>query len=68
MSEINFKLKDFRIEPQTPEQALANVQKFKQDLGLTGSEKVDKERLKEIIKRAGSFSDEVIATRKSERL
>ena len=67
LSEIGFKLKGFKIEPQTPEQALANIQKFKQDLGLTGSVKVDKKRLKEIIARAGSFSDEVIATRNSER-
>lgn len=67
MSEIDSKLKGFKIEPQTPEQALANIQKFKLDLGLTGLKKVDKEKLKEILKRAGSFSDEVIATRKSDR-
>ena len=67
MSDIGFRLKGFRMEPQTSEQALANVQKFKQDLGLTGSKKLDKKRLKDIIARAGSFSDEVIATRNSER-
>lgn len=67
LSELDLKLKSFKIEPQTKEQALANVKKLKIDLGLDDSKKVDKERLKEIIKRAGSFSEEVIATRKSER-
>ena len=54
------------IESQSPEQSLANVQKFKCDFGLTGSKKAGKEKLKEILSRAGSFSDEVIATRKGE--
>ena len=67
VSDIELKLRGFKIEPQSKEQALANLNQFKVEFGLIGSEKVNKERLKEIVKRAGSFSDEVIATRKSER-
>lgn len=35
MPEINLKLKSFRIEPQTKEQAQANIRKLKADIGMT---------------------------------
>lgn len=60
-------LKSFKIEPQTTEQALANVKKLKDDLGLNGGKKVRKARLRSIYKHAGSFTDEVIETREKER-
>lgn len=68
MSKLDFKLKGFKIEPQTTEQALANIKKLKDDLGIKGEKKVSKARLRSIYKRAGSFSDEVIETRKKERV
>jgi len=60
------KIKSYNVQPQTADQAIANIRKMKQDLGLT-EHAVDKNRLKSIFEKSGSFSDEVIETRKNER-
>jgi hypothetical protein len=65
-SELKPKLKSFKLEPQTPQQAFENLRKMKEDLNLKNG-KVDKKKLKDILKRAESFTDEVLATRKEER-
>ncbi len=66
-SELELKLKAFKLEPQTPAQALENIRKMKEDLNLKNG-KVDKKKLNEILKKAGSFTDEVLAARKEERM
>ena len=66
MSRLDFKLRSFRIEPQTTTQALANIKKLKDDLGLKSGKKVSKARLRSIYKHTGSFTDEVIETREKE--
>ncbi len=66
MPEINLKLKSFRIEPQTKEQAQANIRKLKADIGMTNV-KADKETVRDIIKRVGSLTDEVLESRERAR-
>ncbi|GEM_PF-1785257 len=66
LSKLDSRLNGFEIEPQTPEQALANIRKLKTDLGLPGK-KIGKRRLREIYKRTGSFTDEVLKAREKER-
>ena len=65
-SELGFKLKEFKIEPQSKEQALANIQKMRSDLGL--KKKVSESKLQDVLKRAGSLTDEILATREKERM
>jgi hypothetical protein len=65
-SELDFKLKEFKIEPQSKEQALANIQKMRSDLGL--KKKVSESELQDVLKRAGSLTDEILATREKERV
>ncbi len=67
MSELHFKLKSFRIEPQSKEQALENIRKLKKTVGMSGI-KSDKTQLSEILKRAGSLTQEVLESRKKERM
>lgn len=66
MSELQMKIKSYNAQPQTAEQAIANIRKMKQDLGLT-DRAVDKNRLKSIFEKSGSFTDEVLEARKNER-
>jgi hypothetical protein len=66
ISELELKLKSIKMQPQTPEQAIASIRKMKDDLGLTGRT-VDKQKLKSIFKRAGSFTEEVETSRNNER-
>ena len=66
MSELEFKLKSFKIEPQPKHQALENIQKLKADIGML-DKKTDKRELEEILKRAGSLTEEVLESRKKER-
>jgi len=66
LSELQMKIKSYNVRPQTAEQAIANIRKMREDLGLTGHT-VDKNRLKSIFKKSGSFTDEVLETRKTER-
>ena len=70
VSELNFKLKNFRLEPQSTEQALANIRKMRSDLGIERASSKDnrrEEQLREILKRAGPFTDEILASREKER-
>ena len=66
LSDLQAKIKPYYVQPQTAEQAIANIRKMKKDLGLTDYT-VDKNRLKSIFKKSGSFTDEVLETRKNER-
>lgn len=66
LSELDFKLRRVKIEPQTKEQALANVRKLKADLGV-GNKKADKEKVRKILKHAGSMTDEILDSRRKER-
>lgn len=65
-SELQMKIKSYNVQPQTAEQAIANIRKMKEDLGLT-DRAVDKNRLKSIFEKSGSFTDEVLEARKNER-
>ena len=66
MSELQMKIKSYNVQPQTAEQAIASIRNTKKDLGLT-DHAVDKNRLKTIFKKSGSFTDEVLEIRKNER-
>lgn len=66
LSDLQAKIKSFHIQPLTAEQAIANIRKMKKDLDLADHD-VDKKRLKRIYEKAGSFTDEVLETRKNER-
>lgn len=66
VSELGFKLKSFKIEPQTKDQALANIRKLKADVGMANVRSSQKE-VSEILKRAGSLTDEVLAAREKDR-
>ena len=63
MSELEFKLKSFKIEPQTTVQALENIHNLKRDIGMLGK-KTDKTEVASILKRAGSLTEEVLESRK----
>ena len=65
MSELEFKLKSFKLDPQTPEQALENIRDMKKNLNLENAQ-IDKKKLDDILKRAGSFTDEVLEMRRRE--
>jgi hypothetical protein len=64
-SELGSKLKEFKIEPQSKEQALASIQKMRSDLGL--KKKVSESELQDALKRTGSLADEILAIREKER-
>lgn len=66
VSELDFRLKSFKIEPQTKEQALANIRKMRSDLGIDKTHP-DKGELKEVLRRAGSLTDEILSYREKER-
>ena len=66
MSELEFKLKSFKLDPQTPEQALENIRNMKKNLNLEYAQ-LDEKKLDDILKRAGSFTDEVLDIRRRER-
>jgi hypothetical protein len=66
LSELELKLKSFKLEPQTPEQALESIRKMKKDLNLKNW-KVAKKKLNDILEKADSFADEVLETRNEER-
>ena len=66
LSEIDLKLKSFRIEPQAKEQAQANIRKLKADIGMENV-RADKKIVREIMKRAGSLSDEILQSRERAR-
>ena len=61
------RLKPFKTEPQSKDKALANIEKLKAEIGMKDV-KSDKEDVKEILKRAGSLSEEIIEQRKKERV
>jgi hypothetical protein len=65
-SQLEQKLKSYKTEPQSKEKALANIEKLKAEIGMKDV-KSDKEDVKEILKRAGSLSDEIVDLRKKER-
>lgn len=62
--ELGFKLKGFRIEPQSKEQAVANIHKMRTDLGLTG---VSEQEVQDALKKAGSLTDAILTSREKER-
>jgi hypothetical protein len=66
-TELDLALKGFKIEPQSKDQALANVRKMRSDLGIENMQ-VDKNQMNEILKRAGSLTDEVLSSREKERM
>jgi len=66
LSELDLKLKSFRIEPQSKEQALANIRKLKAEIGMAHV-KADKAKVHEIIRRAGSLTDEILESRERAR-
>jgi hypothetical protein len=67
MTEIDLALKGFKIEPQSKDQALANIRKMRSDLGIDKMQ-VDKHQIQEILKRAGSLADEILSSREKERM
>ena len=66
LSEVDLKLKGFRIKPQTKEQAQGNIRKLKADIGMANV-KADKQMVRDIIKRAGSLTDEILESRERAR-
>lgn len=66
VSELEHKLRSFKIEPQSKEEALENIRKLKSNIGMLGKKSSKKEVL-EILKRAGSLTEEVLESRKKER-
>ena len=66
MSELEFKLKSFKIEPQTKEQALENIHNLKRNIGMLGK-KSDKMEVANILKKSGSLTEEVFRIRKKEK-
>lgn len=65
-SQLEQRLKPYKTQPQLKEKALENLEKLKAEIGMKGVES-NKEDVKEILRRAGSLSDEIIALRKKER-
>ena len=55
------------MEPQPKEQALANIRKLKTDIGMLGKVS-DEAEISRILEYAGSFTEEVLESRKKERL
>lgn len=66
MSQLEQRLKPYKTEPQSKDRVLANLEKLKAEIGMKDV-KSDKQDVKEILKRAGSLSDEIIELRKKER-
>ena len=66
MSELERRIKSFKLEPQSKEQALANIKRLRKDLNLENVH-TDKNRVKAILKKAGSLTDELLAMREQDR-
>lgn len=66
MSELERRIKSFKLEPQSKEQALANIKRLRKDLNLENVH-ADKNRVKAILKKAGSLTDELLAMREQDR-
>jgi len=66
-SQLEKRLKSYKTEPQSKDKALENLEKLKDEIGMKGI-RSDKKEVKEILKRAGSLSDEIIELRKKERM
>ena len=60
-------MKAFKTTPQSKEIALENLRRLKAEVGMQDI-KSDKNEVKEILKKAGSLSDEIIELRKKERM
>ena len=66
MSELERRIKSFKLEPQSKEQALANIKRLRKDLNLENVH-TDKNRVSAILKKAGSLTDELLAMREQDR-
>lgn len=66
LSDLDLKLKGFKVKPQTKEQALKNLERLKKDIGMANV-KSNKEEVRKILKRAGSLSEEILYLHKQER-
>jgi cell division protein FtsX len=64
--ELDLKLKSFRIEPQSKEQAQEIIRKLKADIGMANV-KADKKKVRQILRRAGSLTDEILKSREKAR-
>jgi len=61
------RLRSYTTQPLPKEKALENLDRLKAEIGMTGV-RSDVSEVKEIVKRAGSLSDEIIELRKKERM
>jgi len=66
-SRLEQRLKPYKTLPQSKDKALKNLENLKDEIGMKGV-RSDKKEVKEILKRAGSLSDEIIELRKKERM
>lgn len=60
--QLDHKAKGSKLEPQTKEEALANIKRLRNDLGLDNI-KANGKDIKRILKRTGSLSEEAVKMR-----
>lgn len=65
MSNLEIQLKPHKTEPQPKEEALANLERLKEQIGMKGI-RSNREDVKKILERAGSLADELINLKKQE--
>jgi hypothetical protein len=62
---MGVRLKGFTLQPETKEEALANIRKTRADLGLGGQ--TDRNELRKLLKQVGSLGDEIVESKRRER-
>lgn len=67
MSELETKLKAFTTTPESKEKALESLRRLKAEVGLKDIQS-NRNEVREILKKAGSLSDEITELRKKERM
>ena len=65
-SSIKKMIDNYKFKPLSKEDALKDIDKLKEDLGLENF-KIDEQKLKRILKKASSLSETSIKTRNEER-
>lgn len=66
MTELEKKLNAFKLESQTKEKALENIKRLRKDLDLENIHP-DRKRLRAILQKSGSLTDELLTMREQDR-
>lgn len=63
--QLAHKIKGSKIEPQSKEEAMANIQRLRNDLGLK-NKRGNREHIRNVLKNAGSLSEEAVKMRREQ--